>query len=105
MGGEGCEKGREKTGSFYSMNVRVFADFPPVFWELTKGKKPDGPPFPHPSQPAPTPTHPLGRGAPAAPPTPLRGHSLVLCSTGQFCPSSPPQPCITAVSSHPGCRL
>lgn len=48
-----------------------FPTFPSVFWKLTKGKKPDGSPFPHPPQPAPNAIKSTGKGhscCPCAPP-------------------------------------
>ena len=60
---EGCEKRKEKIRGLHPMNVRVriFADLPSISWQLREGRRPDGPSFPHPPNPAPNPTKSLGK--------------------------------------------
>ena len=69
--GRGCEKEkRKKIGSLLNVRVRVLPDFPSVFWKLTKGRKPDGPPFPYPSHRAPNPMKSTGECYSCCPSTP-----------------------------------
>lgn len=70
-GGEDVKRKREKKiGSLLNVRVRVLPDFPSVFWKMTKGRKPDGPPFPYPSHPAPNPMKSTGECYSCCPSTP-----------------------------------
>lgn len=106
--GGGGEKEREKIGSLHPVNVRLrlFPDFPLSLLEIDKRKETRWLSFPSPST-ASTKCHQVHWERPLLLPlcTTNVATALVLCSTGQSATSSPLQPWITAVSSHPGCQL